>query len=469
VAMLLHYCGDFKREGQGQECSFFGRVRGLDILYKTTRAQTSLRGGSKGTRAAGGPQGDYDAMSSYIRKGQQCKQAQSGSDRAAVVLKDTPFFRKVEEEFDGTIDLLANSGGVKFVRERAGQLIMRQGDAAKNAYIVIGGKASVWMLASNEDREKATPRGTDPTVKFTMTESMDDDDRRVGPKVVEKEKIRGLRMTTRVESKTQVAVKPRYRTSEGYSTFSVDSTIGGFKAFLGPGAVFGEVALQNNDPRAATIRCHEDCEFLVIDKAAYQGVLSKSIAQLKFFNEYLPSLLEGGYTLRHPCYNFRWRTFKQGHIFLREGISSIEPQVYLVFRGVVEFRRYEHSSANANYILASRPVERKTWAPHCERPMTGIAGSESGEKPWWGDLPRQGQQLLHDELGEGDAFCSLPFIPLYGSEPFTVTVATDECEIFCAGPNELRAIGDHHEERLRSLRQQLMPGITKRIKQLSQV
>jgi CRP-like cAMP-binding protein len=44
---------------------------------------------------------------------------------------------------------------------------------------------------------------------------------------------------------------------------------------LGTGESFGELALINEAPRAATITCHKECYFAVIGRAEYQRVLKK--------------------------------------------------------------------------------------------------------------------------------------------------------------------------------------------------
>jgi len=38
---------------------------------------------------------------------------------------------------------------------------------------------------------------------------------------------------------------------------------------------FGELALLNNAPRAATVRCLTDCEFATLDRADFEKVLKK--------------------------------------------------------------------------------------------------------------------------------------------------------------------------------------------------
>jgi CRP-like cAMP-binding protein len=46
---------------------------------------------------------------------------------------------------------------------------------------------------------------------------------------------------------------------------------------LPAGSGFGELALMNNKPRAATIVCNEDCEFAVLEKEPFIAILSKEI------------------------------------------------------------------------------------------------------------------------------------------------------------------------------------------------
>lgn len=44
---------------------------------------------------------------------------------------------------------------------------------------------------------------------------------------------------------------------------------------LGAGASFGELALLDNRPRAATIKCREDCEFAILDKQHFNEILKE--------------------------------------------------------------------------------------------------------------------------------------------------------------------------------------------------
>jgi cGMP-dependent protein kinase 1 len=55
----------------------------------------------------------------------------------------------------------------------------------------------------------------------------------------------------------------------------VEVTIGGnFIRNMGPGSLFGELALIYNAPRSASIKCTNDCVFWVLSRTNYQGILN---------------------------------------------------------------------------------------------------------------------------------------------------------------------------------------------------
>jgi len=60
---------------------------------------------------------------------------------------------------------------------------------------------------------------------------------------------------------------------------------------LGPGCSFGELALLDNRPRAATIKCREDCEFAVLDKQYFNDILKEKEQKKLFENvDFLSSM-----------------------------------------------------------------------------------------------------------------------------------------------------------------------------------
>jgi len=46
---------------------------------------------------------------------------------------------------------------------------------------------------------------------------------------------------------------------------------------LHAGSAFGELALMDNKPRSATIKCKEMCQFAVLEKAEFKALLSNKI------------------------------------------------------------------------------------------------------------------------------------------------------------------------------------------------
>eukprot|EP00330_Aristerostoma_sp_ATCC50986_P008843 CAMPEP_0114583680 /NCGR_PEP_ID=MMETSP0125-20121206/7377_1 /TAXON_ID=485358 ORGANISM="Aristerostoma sp., Strain ATCC 50986" /NCGR_SAMPLE_ID=MMETSP0125 /ASSEMBLY_ACC=CAM_ASM_000245 /LENGTH=52 /DNA_ID=CAMNT_0001777307 /DNA_START=325 /DNA_END=483 /DNA_ORIENTATION=- len=44
---------------------------------------------------------------------------------------------------------------------------------------------------------------------------------------------------------------------------------------LPAGFAFGELALMDDKPRAATIHCEEDCDFAIIDRKNFRAILKE--------------------------------------------------------------------------------------------------------------------------------------------------------------------------------------------------
>jgi CRP-like cAMP-binding protein len=112
---------------------------------------------------------------------------------------------------------------------------------------------------------------------------------------------------------------------------------------LGTGQSFGELALINDAPRAATIACHKECYFAVIGRQEYQRVLKKiewKAVQLKidfFLN--LPFL---SHWTRHQInkfiYSFSEQAFQRNQTVFHQGDNL--NMIYIVKSGEFEQFRY---------------------------------------------------------------------------------------------------------------------------------
>ena len=83
------------------------------------------------------------------------------------------------------------------------------------------------------------------------------------------------------------------------------------------GKSFGELALIKNKPRAATIKCLEDCHFAVMSKQDYQKVLQrieqKNLNKIVDFLHQLPFLMNWTRSgLSKLQYSFEQRFYKRG-------------------------------------------------------------------------------------------------------------------------------------------------------------
>lgn len=457
---LLRLCEDFEAHGQGQDCSMLQRVRGLDILYNPRKVQATAKGRRGSVEIA--RQGRASFMSSEEPKVQEPRLNSKACVKATAMFHETPFFKKIEAEFAGTIAAFAKSNGVTFVNECAGQVMFRQQDPGANCYIVTSGSVGVYI--GEYATEKRTPREQriELLKMMTLTETLTaPTDSSQAP--LSKTSSFSAKWKPKRKRSSSVEKKPRFKTSEGFSSFSEETFYGDQVRILRTGDIFGELALQNDDPRAASIRCEEDSSFLVIHKKTYREVMGYMLQKVKIFDTHLPSLSAAEYSGSHPSSCFRMESFEAGHVFWREGIYSLEPEMFLISDGSVELWRYEVASANPTYVLASRPLDRSSWKAHCVRPKTGVAGSEPDEEPWWGSSASRGQQSLHDTLRIGDAFCSLAFIPLKAREAFTAVVAEGGCKVYRCAKDDLLGLS---QKQLKAVRQEVMQSMTKRLSRL---
>jgi CRP-like cAMP-binding protein len=117
-------------------------------------------------------------------------------------------------------------------------------------------------------------------------------------------------------------------------------------ATLGPGSIFGELALLHEQPRTATITCSEDTELVFIKKDDFNALLKADIKRVKqeklnFLQAHCPACknLSGlrARKINTVMYCFEKATVPKGHVFFKQNAVS-KPGVYLVCSGSVELR-----------------------------------------------------------------------------------------------------------------------------------
>jgi CRP-like cAMP-binding protein len=185
-----------------------------------------------------------------------------------------------------------------------------------------------------------------------------------------------------------------------------DMDFGNQVATLGPGSIFGELALLHEQPRNASITCSEDCELVVIKKDDFDALLKQEIKRAKhekmnFLQAHCPGCKRlaklRGRKINTVMYSFEKTTVPKGHTFFKQ--DNVTPVgVYLVSSGSVELRSKTTSAVSS---------------PGLYKPKT----------------------CNLSVLLKGAAFgCSLPGMP----ESFSA-VATSSCEVYyCTGADFLR-------------------------------
>ncbi|CAE7580578.1 PKAR, partial [Symbiodinium sp. KB8] len=302
---------DFELFGRGPEVNAaqpHRRMRGLDFLYSVRNDSAMLpkpedEGGMK-TREDNDEELQNDQRRSRVWK----------------LLRTVPYFMTLETSYNGMTWKLSKK--CQFFKEAAGQVVFRQGDPAGNCYVIVTGEVAVkifkdtgkdedimyetltqrewgtyrdirgtsgeeeqqlrkyfaWASPKKPAKQKAEPdthvktmrRRSMQSVLAIVVEAADAVDKSAADAADDPERDMTLYEQLQQED------NPRYKTAEGHCTWCPqDSCLGETVVTLGAGTIFGEMALQNDKPRAATIECVQDCEFLVIPRFVYRRILKE--------------------------------------------------------------------------------------------------------------------------------------------------------------------------------------------------
>lgn len=383
-------------------------------------------------------------------------------DVAKVVglLQSVDFFHKMEETSPGVIHKLAKTA--EFTTELKGQVIFRQNDPGKDAFILVKGQVAVhaWDTTFGK-RKPVTPRirkGEMPTLT---------DFRRSG-----KERWDLVARKEEAKQGKPPRIAQSFRTTEGYSTFSKESHLGPLLTSLHDGSLFGELALQNTEPRRASVVCLEDCELLRLRKEDFLAAIRDRKDQIYFFHQHVPSFKEyadkraQGALTDHPSLAFASETFKNGQTVTSEGVFAIA-KIYVLGPGAnVDFCRYREPRANPAYVLSRRPRS----APKSKANRTELLSREHLQQTEH-DLAFQASaaRLAPDEdvevldtLEEGRLFGTMAALPAYSPEPFSIVVrcTTETCTLYSIDGSSMQNLPS---KLLTALREQMAEEATHRI------
>lgn len=472
---VYRQCEEYKKNGYLQ-CfqAEKGRLRGIDYVLGAREVRVDDKVDDTGNKKG---KTKLDVRRESVRPMEKVASLMKNIDlddeakvrRAEMLLRNAKFFMDMEEKAPGLIGDIAPN--MKFFKEDAGQILIRQGESADRMYVLSHGEVAVFKLSSSKMKKLGSPRAEEFSSLLTLTES-----RWLGPKyrpkrleeespnssaspsrrhsISSSQSRRGSfeaapkdapksRMTiaaaaTAADQQNDDAV--RYRTTDGGGTFTHSSQVGNQIRKLGPGVVLGERALLNDTDRSATVKCSKDCEFAMLDFASYQKALTFRANKIAFFKRYVPGYrsLDGD----SPAFSsFRVATFEKGHELLHEGAKP-EERIYAIERGTVEFRRRE-STKDAVAEIGSTPLNQS-------RAGTRRIGMEP-------------TTCCYDVGKVGDVFCSLDTFPMNAHELFSVVVTSPDCVVWYTTHGGITHIP---EDVLKTMRDHMMDCMVARLERL---
>ena len=162
---------------------------------------------------------------------------------------------------------------------------------------------------------------------------------------------------------------------------------------LGDGAAFGELALEDNKPRAASIQCKIDTHFAVLDKADYKRILAKLVKEKRMevvnFLQTLPlfkTWTKG--SLTKLSFLFKEKFFVRKQLVFKE--KDAPEEVYIVRDGEFQFYKNIRLEPQATYDFVLRKVSNMLKKDHVHRTDLAILGKGEifGEDDVIKDVPR---------------------------------------------------------------------------------
>lgn len=226
----------------------------------------------------------------------------------------------------------------------AGTVIFEQGDPADLCYVVLSGEVTIWSAGPAEDDiGEAQAVHQAPPLLHVQRQT-----------IFRCTKLE-LSLLAAAQGKQEVpetpASSPREakfirRTSMAF--INADATVVALNAndvpiaSLGPGAIFGDECIHEEQVRATTAICRKDCHFLKLDRADLaerlrQAAHAEAASKADFLRIYVPTmkpLKDAGVRALLPL--FERQVFPLNHVFFGKGMRG-DGSLYLIHEGSVEF------------------------------------------------------------------------------------------------------------------------------------
>jgi CRP-like cAMP-binding protein len=290
-------------------------------------------------------------------------------EQLSKLLTKSNFFRELAPSVQSKLPEIAQCAS-----KPKGTVVFRQGDTGLHCYVVLSGKVGVWIAASNSTKEEedeieeisieahssrslnsasssiSTAASETPCAPSDSSESSFN---RLGTE----EGTAPFAVTCRPTASTVSCSKAltsasanrtgtKLKLDHFRAKYHCETDFGSQVATLGPGSIFGELALLHEQPRNATVTCSDDCELIIIKKNDFNALLKEEVERAKtekfnFLQAYCPGCkkLSALRTRKIDAvmYAFDKITVPKGHVFLKQD-NACPVGVYLVSSGSVELR-----------------------------------------------------------------------------------------------------------------------------------
>jgi len=268
----------------------------------------------------------------------------------------------------------------------------------------------------------------------------------------------------------------RCETAEGFSLYHEKSFLGTMVATKGPGTLLGERALMKDEPRSATLKCLEDCEFLAISRNDFNTLLKTEMnniqnAKVQFLKQHVPGMLRLPKPRRGRAdvtYFFNKSSYAKGHTFLTQGAEGSD-LICIVAKGAVEISRLQEREKSATLPFPDRPAAPMSPFRNPRSTPGTPSSSRPGSRPGSSGCqrPQQEQEVNRSRrvgtLVAGSVFGSLP---TGGPEPFTVRVLTAPCECYVLTKHEMQRLPRYL---LQQVKEYLVRSTTWRLREYKEV